>query len=353
MATSKPSKEMTRFEKEAKLHFEANAGKTTVNLNYAVPHGVFSQLSWVKEKIREVKIKLVDVEPNTFESEQLNLALRALSRIEPEFNRLEGEAAEFFLQQEVEDRIRQERIQAENPIGAQRYAEIRRKRFQEMQERMEKRNAEQATESGFNRYWFREQLATHNLTQRALALELNIDPAAVSYMLSGRRRVSMDEAKKMADLFGVNTTEVMRQAGVQVTEDAPLIPLRGFTKDGSKIEWLDSPQQKRVTAPYDASARDYVIQDRTGDRPSDGWLYYISGERLEPSNNLDRYVIMKLGSGEEIFGMVKKGYSAGQYNVLLGPELKKTLHEQTVDYVSPIMWIKPSNITWAPPALND
>ncbi len=349
MATPKTTKTQSKYEAEAKEYHLANATKATIQRNYAVPEGVYSQINWLDEKIRELKIKQIDCERGTSDWRDLDIRITALSRIKPEFKKLEGKAAEFFLKQAVEDHIRTEWQEAEDPVGAKEYKEIRRKSFEDMQKRMAENRAREVEESGFNRYWFREQLANHNLTQRAFATHLNIDPAAVSYMLQGRRRVSLDEAKKIADLFGVNTTEVMRQAGVQVTEDAPIVTLRGFTKDGSEIEWLESSEHKQVPAPYDAGKKSFAIQDRTGDRPTDGWLYYVSGEHLEPANNLDRLVLLKLGSGEEIFGIVKKGYAVGQYNVLLSPELKKTLHEQTVEYVSPVIWIKPSNITWAAP----
>jgi transcriptional regulator with XRE-family HTH domain len=345
MAIPKTPQQASRYEELKKESLTANTGLGSMTRNFAVPHGAYSQLTWVRDKIKEIKIKMVDYDEDSHEWNELNMKVRSLSRIEPEYEKLEGEAAAFFLQREVEDRITQERLEAENPVGAKKLAELRRKRWEEMQSRLEARTV---VETGFNRHWFIEQLKKEGMNQRAFAKKLDLDPAAVSYMLSGRRRVTLDEAKKIADLFGVNTTEVMRNAGVQVTEDAPLIPLKGITVDGTQIIDLEGETLRRVIAPYDVSSRDYVVQDRTGSRPTDGWLYYISGQELNPANNLDHFALIKLSSGERIFGIPKKGYEAGQFNVLLGIDLKKTLTGQTIEYVSPVKWIKPSNITWAP-----
>lgn len=303
-----------------------------------------SRLEWLNAKLKELMRERLDYEVGSERRENLNSVIHHLRFLGREAEKLDPEAAEYLLQLRVDEFLLKQRLRERFPDGERKYREHRRKEMKEINDRMEANADKLSAEVGFNRHWFREQLASRNMSQRFFAEFLKIDPSAVSYMLSGRRKVTLEEAKKIADLFGVNTTEVMRQAGVLVTDDSRPLPLRGFTSNG-QIEWLEG-EQKTVHGPFDAGRKDYVIQNRTGMGPSDGWLYFVDGERMDPALGLERLCVLKLGSGEEILGIVKKGYSEGVYNVLLGPDLKKTLHEQTVEYVSPIKWIKPGNIIW-------
>ena len=61
--------------------------------------------------------------------------------------------------------------------------------------------------------WFQDRLADKQLSQRQLAARLRLDPAAVSLMLRGRRKMSVAEAAEIANYIGVEVDEVLRHAG--------------------------------------------------------------------------------------------------------------------------------------------
>lgn len=61
--------------------------------------------------------------------------------------------------------------------------------------------------------WFQDRLADKRLSQRQLAARLQLDPAAVSLMLRGRRKMSVAEAAEIASYLGVEVDEVLRHAG--------------------------------------------------------------------------------------------------------------------------------------------
>lgn len=64
-----------------------------------------------------------------------------------------------------------------------------------------------------NTLWFRNQLKDKHLSQRGLARLLDIDSAAVSLMLRGRRRMTMSEAHRISNILALPVTEIMLTDG--------------------------------------------------------------------------------------------------------------------------------------------
>ena len=54
-----------------------------------------------------------------------------------------------------------------------------------------------------NTEWFRQLLSTRKLSQRGLAKLLELDPAAVSLMLRGQRKMTNEEAHQISMILGV------------------------------------------------------------------------------------------------------------------------------------------------------
>ena len=72
------------------------------------------------------------------------------------------------------------------------------------------------TSSQIDNRWFIGRLADKQISQRKLAKHLGLDPAAVSLMLRGKRKMSASEAADIARLLGVGTDEVLARAGAGV-----------------------------------------------------------------------------------------------------------------------------------------
>ena len=62
-----------------------------------------------------------------------------------------------------------------------------------------------------NTLWFKTQLWNKKITQRKLAKLLNMDAAAVSYLLNGKRKMSVQEAKKIALILHCDVLDVINQ----------------------------------------------------------------------------------------------------------------------------------------------
>jgi transcriptional regulator with XRE-family HTH domain len=71
--------------------------------------------------------------------------------------------------------------------------------------------------SGIDTRWFQDRLADKRLSQRKLASMMNLDPAAVSLMFRGKRKMSAAEAAEIAKLIGVSPNEVLVRAGADAT----------------------------------------------------------------------------------------------------------------------------------------
>lgn len=67
-----------------------------------------------------------------------------------------------------------------------------------------------------DRDWFFERLRERNRSLRGLARHLGLDPAVVSRMLNGKRRMQMTEAAGVATFLGVATSDVLRHVGVEM-----------------------------------------------------------------------------------------------------------------------------------------
>ena len=76
--------------------------------------------------------------------------------------------------------------------------------------------------------WFRDRLADKRLSQRQLAKRMSLDPAAMSLMLRGKRRMSAAEAADIARYLGVEVKDVLARAGVDATHPRPKNDGRGW-----------------------------------------------------------------------------------------------------------------------------
>lgn len=71
--------------------------------------------------------------------------------------------------------------------------------------------------------WFQNKLSDSRLSQRRLASMLGLDPAAVSLMLKGRRKMSVKEASELARLLNVSVDEVLTRAGAGMPSKGPSV----------------------------------------------------------------------------------------------------------------------------------
>lgn len=190
--------------------------------------------------------------------------------------------------------------------------------------------------------WFQERLRQLKISQRQLAKRIGLDPAAVSYMLQGKRAMSMDEAKAIAEQLLVPVTEVMRQAGIEVLDDVRKVPVTGFIGAGCVVTLLPIGTHDHVMAPSDTPAGSFALQVRMVSSARDGWLYYVAGEQLHAVESVDKLCLVALKDGGMKKAVIKRGYKKDLYNLLLTCEEKQTvLENKEIVWASRVLWIQP------------
>jgi len=190
--------------------------------------------------------------------------------------------------------------------------------------------------------WFTDKLKDLKLSQRQLAKKMEIDPASVSYMLRGKRKMSMLEAQSLADIFKVQTTEVMRKAGIAVTDDIQSIPIAGHAGRGSLVTLLPPGTHDMAQAPADTPRGSYCIQKRDISSANDAWLYFVSGTVNKPDDVLSKACLVALADGIMMMAIVHPGYKKDRYNLILMGNGHEVMENQDLKWASRVLWIQPT-----------
>lgn len=195
------------------------------------------------------------------------------------------------------------------------------------------------TQATINTKWFRAQLMEREMSMRGLAKKMNLDPASVSLMLRGMRRMTNAEAHTIATLFGVRVTEVLRQAGVPITEDVHTVTLLGTVDARACVKVAASTARYQV--PVDVPADGFALQVRCATSPADGWLILCASPMLQPEAALERLAMVTMENGTRMVGTLKKGYDNGFFNIVTTIPATDTLENQSVTGANPVLWIRP------------
>lgn len=191
-----------------------------------------------------------------------------------------------------------------------------------------------------NTEWFRQLLSTRKLSQRGLAKLLELDPAAVSLMLRGQRKMTNEEAHQISMILGVPITEVLRQAGIEVTDDVRRVKVTGHVDKVGMVTLFPKRTHDKVVGPADCPEGTYALQMRNAQTPKDGWMYFVSPSEDDPRAHLGTLCCVALDNGEHMVSFVQRGYRSGTYNLVrCNGEMVRT--DCNVVWASPVLWIKP------------
>lgn len=189
--------------------------------------------------------------------------------------------------------------------------------------------------------WFVNRLSERELSQRALAKLMGLDPAAVSLMFRGKRKMSMEEAAQLAALFDVTPTEMFERAGIQ-SKNPKRVKLLGFINGQSEVVAYGSGAHSYVDPPGDVPPETVAYQCKTAgtelDR-LDGQIYFVDLTKGNPAQYLNAYCACAIKGGPTVIAQVRKGYARGTYNlVLMGSP--RTIENAEIVWASPVTWTK-------------
>jgi transcriptional regulator with XRE-family HTH domain len=189
--------------------------------------------------------------------------------------------------------------------------------------------------------WFVDRLAARDMSQRALAKLMGLDPAAVSLMFRGKRRMSMAEAAQLATILDVAPSEMFERAGIAANSHRK-IKLAGVINARSEIVFFGKGAHDYVEPPGDVAPETVAFQCKTAgtelDR-MDGMVYFVDHVKSNPAQFMNTFCACATKAGPTVVAQVRKGYQRGTYNLMPlggGPALENT----EVAWASPITWAK-------------
>jgi transcriptional regulator with XRE-family HTH domain len=202
------------------------------------------------------------------------------------------------------------------------------------------RSSNDDNEGTMDTAWFRQQLVARKITQRTLAKQMNLDHAAVSLMLRGKRRMQPKEAQQLADVLGVKTTEILRRAGTAVRDDVQRVPITSYINGNSEVTLFPQKTHDSVEGPADCPKGTFAIQCRCPSKPQDGWLMFIAPGQNVPEKHLDKLCLVTMSNGTSTVAVLRRGYRANTYNLMRGNS-SDVMTDINVTWVAPVLWIKP------------
>jgi transcriptional regulator with XRE-family HTH domain len=191
-----------------------------------------------------------------------------------------------------------------------------------------------------NTEWFRDVLAQKKLSQRRLAALMELDPAAVSLMLRGHRRMTPEEAHQMGIILGVKTTEILRQAGIAVSDDVRHVKVTGHVDKDSVVTLFPRRTYDKVVGPADCPEGTYALQMRAASQPIDGWMVFVSPSEDDPRAHVGQMCCVALDNGEHVVAFLQRGYRSGTFNLVRqSGDVLRT--DAAVVWASRVLWVKP------------
>lgn len=186
--------------------------------------------------------------------------------------------------------------------------------------------------------WFTTRLADRGLSQRRLAKLMGIDPSAVSLMLRGMRRMTVDKAAQIAVLLQSTTTDVMEAAGVPIT-GGDRVPITGILLSDGHVEQVAEGLHDNVEAPPGLPVGAAAIQARTSSL-EDGWLYFVSAEHGKPDAAVGQLALVAIRDNGLRLAHVRRGYRRGAFNLV--DTAGRAFQSVELAWASPVFWIRTS-----------
>ncbi|HJV52826.1 MAG TPA: helix-turn-helix transcriptional regulator [Noviherbaspirillum sp.] len=170
-----------------------------------------------------------------------------------------------------------------------------------------------------NRRYFESLMADRNLTLRGLAKKMDMGHSQLSLTFSGARKLTIEEAAKLSQIFGEPLYKIVENAGVIVRPVAGRrVSVVGvLTGDGS-VKMHGAEVIERTTAIEELPEDTIAVQARTAGTPlawMDSWLFFCREPRgLDPAST-GRFCLIRLKDGTAGLGTLSRGYVEGTWNV--------------------------------------
>lgn len=191
--------------------------------------------------------------------------------------------------------------------------------------------------------WFTTLMGEHSYSLRKLAGAIGLDPSALSLMLDGKRKMSVEEAGSLAVLLRAPVEEVIKRAGVKVQVDfQSLVRLSGWVDPLGLVhqgeKGLMGPNV--ANAPFATRSTTEALRCQGG--RWDGWVLFFNGPGKAQgvgADAVDRLCVVELG-GPALRQVcwLKRGYEEGMWNLV--PLEDGPTEVSRVKSAVPVLWMK-------------
>ena len=191
-----------------------------------------------------------------------------------------------------------------------------------------------------NKVWFTDQFAARNISQRQLAFKVGMDPAAMSLVLSGKRKLQIPEAEAIAGELGIPVTDVLANAGLDMaagaSQDALVAGWVGNMGDVHEGR-VDGP--RRVNTPTGMGEATRVLRFQ-GNDATDGWLAFYQPGKGVRQDCIGRLCVVRTQQGAAYVARLMRGYTAGVWNLIDLFGRGGMIEGVRVADAAPVQWIR-------------
>lgn len=188
-----------------------------------------------------------------------------------------------------------------------------------------------------DRRFFESIMAQKKLSLRALASRMDMKHSQLSLMFSGQRRMQLEEATKLAEIFGVPLHKIAEAAGVaDARSNGRRVSVIGAMRGDGTVDMYGDDVIERATAPEGLPDGTVAVQAHTEGSPAawlDGWVFF-GGRSLEVEPDaIGRLCFAKIEDGPTVVATVRRGYRMGTFN-LTGPYVTESVR---LEWAAPVI----------------
>lgn len=184
--------------------------------------------------------------------------------------------------------------------------------------------------------WFQDRVRDADISQAKLANMLGIDRAAMSLTFSGKRKMQLDEAARIAEILALDVNEVMARAGVRLHKGPRSVNVVGVVDAAGRVH--DKRNAGRVDPPGDVPKNTVAIRCEDRAAVIYNWVLFFVPQAAVVGDALERVSIVRAADGTQYLAALSRGFEAGTYN-LRGLD-GRMLENVRVASASPVLWIK-------------
>lgn len=195
--------------------------------------------------------------------------------------------------------------------------------------------------------WFQAKLEDKEISQRQAAEFLGLDPSAVSNMLSGKRRIRLEEAAGWSRLLNEPMEMVLKMAGIPVpTVGHNPVPIVGWVDDAGEVKLeVKTLRGSALEASRPPGLGSGAVALRIlGTGVSAGWtVFYVPGrknDRVDPGA-VGRWSVVATETGAVWLRVLERDPldpDAWALRPLVGA--KPLVRGARVDWAAPVVWVK-------------